>query len=158
MLREWVLQPLQDRASIVQRQDAIESLYSDPLLMEELQETLQSVKDLERTIVRLNLGSANGRDLRVLQKGLEAVPDLRKQLESSESELIQETVNRLNDLPELTQCIAGAIVDDPPPTITEGGVIRKGYSDELDEVAEDARLVLSVEKRQAIQQVTMLGA
>ncbi|MFW5996562.1 MAG: DNA mismatch repair protein MutS [Lentisphaeria bacterium] len=134
MLREWILQPLREKDAIEARLDAVEYLGSDPLLIEELQEALQAVKDLERTIARINLGSANGRDMRVLQRGLEAVPSVKSLLDNTGSELLDETVNQMDQVPDVTTLIARAIVDDPPQTISEGGVIREGYNEDLDEL------------------------
>jgi DNA mismatch repair protein MutS len=132
LLREWILRPLRLRAPIEERLDAVALLVRDPLLLGELREALGSVRDLERTIVRLGIGSANARDLQVLQHGLEAVPGLRAILEHADAALIRSTCERLTPMPELVEHVARAIVDEPPTTTKDGGMIRNGYHDDLD--------------------------
>ena len=134
MLREWILRPLRDPQQIEKRLDAVEGLVTDPLLLSELHEALDAVRDLERTIVRLNIGSANAKDLVVLRLGLEAVPGLRALFADSQAELLRELCEQMCELPELTDHIGRAIADEPPAAITEGGIIREGYNDELDEL------------------------
>ncbi|MFO7821912.1 MAG: DNA mismatch repair protein MutS [Lentisphaeria bacterium] len=139
MLREWILRPLRSSTEIEKRLDAVQELVSDPLLLSELQEALDSVRDLERTIVRLNIGSANAKDLVVLRQGLEAVPGIRVLLENSEAAMIHDLCGKMCELPEITDHIKRAITEEPASTLTEGGIIREGYNDELDELLKAAR-------------------
>ncbi len=138
LLRDWILRPLRDREQIDDRLDAVQAFVNDPLLISELGEALGAVRDLERTIVRLNVGSANARDLQVLERGLASTPGVRALLDDVEANRICELRNSLQSLPELTELIEHAIVDDPPVTIREGGIIREGHSEELDELRKAA--------------------
>lgn len=134
MMREWILRPLQNPEKINQRLDTVGVLVEDPLLLSELREALTAVRDLERTIMRVNLGSANARDMLVLNSGLSAVPGIRLLLEEMDLLLIEDLRSKLVDLPELTDLIERAVADEPPITIREGGIIRKGYDETLDEL------------------------
>ncbi len=135
LIREWILRPLQDVGAVNERLDAINVFVSDQLLLAELREALGAVRDLERTISRLNVGSANGRDLLVLQRGIDAIPSLKAILAVAENaELIARLGERMTELPELSALIARAIVDEPPTTTKDGGLIREGYNDLLDEL------------------------
>ena len=138
LLREWILRPLRSCERIRRRLDAVEALVSDPILLAELREALTAVRDLERTIVRLNVGTANARDLAVLERGLGAVPGLRALLSEITVELIRDLSADLVDLPETTTLIQTAIVDEPPATLKEGGIIRTGFNAQLDELHQAA--------------------
>lgn len=133
-LREWVLRPLRDPGAINERLDVIEAFVADPMLLEEFRESLSGVRDLERTIVRVNVGSANARDLVVLRNGIEQIPGIRAVLEHVSGELMARLLAELVALPEMTGLISAAIVDDPPLTVREGGIIRPGYHEGLDEL------------------------
>lgn len=133
LLRDWILRPLSRREPILQRQDAIENLRATPLLLAELREILTAVRDLERTVSRLSIGTnANARDLQLLQHGLEQVPGLKSLLAGAQAPLLHEQADALQPLPELTALLARAIVDEPPVSTKDGGMIRSGYHQELD--------------------------
>jgi len=134
LLRDWLLRPLRDPQAIGRRLDAVEHLVGDPLLLSEVRETLTGVRDLERTVVRLCVGSANGRDVVALQQGLAAVPGLRSLLDEAKEEMFDELRTGLQDLPDLCALISRAVVDEPPLTIREGGIIREGYHAHLDDL------------------------
>jgi DNA mismatch repair protein MutS len=133
-LREWILRPLREVGPINERLDVVEALVRDPMLLSELREALGSVRDLERTIVRVNVGSANGRDLVVLRTGLEQIPGLKTILQHLDTTLIARLCEQLVELPEVTELIANAIVEEPPITIKDGGLIREGFHEGLDEL------------------------
>ena len=135
MIREWILRPLLDIKSIEFRLDAIDVFVRDQLLLLELREALKAVKDLERTISRLNVGAANARDLVVLQRALDAVPAIKSIISmDSQSEMLNTIQAQLNDLPEINEMITKAIVEDPPLTVKEGGIITEGFHNYLDEL------------------------
>ena len=138
LLRDWLLRPLRTPPEINRRLDAVEFLTHDQLLLSELRETLTSVRDLERTVVRLCVGSANARDLVALQIGLSTVPGIRALLGDTEAPLLCELRNELVDLGELCDLIRRAVAEDPPLTIKEGGIIREGYNAHLDELRRGA--------------------
>ncbi len=133
MLREWLLRPLNNLHDILERQDAVDDLFSHPMLLGELREMLAAIRDIERTITRLAVGSnASARDLLVLKRGLEMVPGLRTLLSDASAQLLHNEADELEELPELTELIGRAIVDEPPATIHNGGIFREGFNQELD--------------------------
>ncbi len=132
MLREWILRPLRSKAEIDARLDAVEDLISNPMMLAELRELLRAVRDLERVVTRMNLGSGNARDMLVLSRGLSEFPGIRSVLSGSQSRLLSELRERIEELPDLTELISGAIVEEPPIAIKDGGIFRDGYNDQLD--------------------------
>ena len=131
-LRNWLLRPLRDYDPLVKRLDAVEEFVRDPLTLTELRETLGMIRDLERISARISVGNASPRDYIALAVSLDAVPGIRSLLESFSAEL---TVSCAKELPEfsgLVERINATISDEPPMHITDGGVIREGFSADLD--------------------------
>lgn len=133
-LRNWVLRPLCEHDAIVARLDAVEQLKLDPLTLAELRETIGVVRDLERIVGRLNIGSANPRDFQTLAVSLGVLPGVKTLLEVFDAPLLEQLNNRLELFPELSEKISQAIADEPPTLLSDGGVIRPGYSQQLDEL------------------------
>ncbi len=131
-LREWILRPLRSKGSIEERLDAVGELVAEPMLLQEMRELLGRVRDLERVIARLNLGTANARDLQVLGRGLEEIPGIRSVLATMNAGLFKKISEMMTDEKEIVSLIESAIVDEPPVAIKEGGIIRDGYDNELD--------------------------
>jgi len=134
LLREWLLRPLYDKISINSRLDSVDDFKYEPMTLAEIQEVIGVVRDLERIVGRLNIGSANARDLISLKHSLETIPDLKVLLEPYKATLINDLNSEILIFPELTVLIETAIVDEPPVTLTDGGVIREGYDSSLDEL------------------------
>jgi DNA mismatch repair protein MutS len=134
LLREWLLSPLRDVDAILHRQRAVAELVEEPFLREELRGILDAVLDVERLVAKVATGRANGRDLVALASSTGAVPALRARLESVGSKLLGELRERLDPLEDVTARIAGTLVDAPPIPIKEGGLIREGVDEELDEL------------------------
>lgn len=134
LLREWILRPLRKVEAITKRLDAIESMMGDPILLAEVREIICVVRDMERIIARLNIGSANARDLRALSSSLDAIPAVKCLLDNLDSPLINEIKANLHPLPELAARINTAIVEEPPIPLTDGGIIKPGFNAELDEL------------------------
>ena len=134
LIRNWIEQPLISPAAIRRRQEAVRVLVESTLEREELILALREVTDLERIIGRVVYGSANARDLSALGAGLGKIPRLRQLCEGLSSPLLAEVCQGLDDLPELRQELERAIVDEPPFTIREGGMIRPGYSEQVDQL------------------------
>ncbi|MCP4178171.1 MAG: DNA mismatch repair protein MutS [bacterium] len=132
LLREWLLRPLYNKLEINKRLDSVDDFRYEPLTLAELQEMLSVVRDLERIIGRLNIGNANARDLNALSGSLGIIPDLKNILSTYSAVLVSEYNSKINLFPVLTDLITEAIVDEPPLTITDGGLIKDGYSKELD--------------------------
>ena len=133
-LRAWIQRPAGRLAEIDARLDAVQWFTANRLALGAFREALGSVRDLERLITRIGSGQGNGRDLRSLATSLQAVPNVANAVASSDSQLIRDQAARLNPLPELTGLLLDALSDSPPITVREGGIIRDGYSPELDEL------------------------
>ena len=133
-LRDWILHPLIDPDAIVARQDAIGLFLASPLKLGELREKLGGIRDIERSVSRLSQNSGNARDLAVLAASLGAVPAIRGTMGECGGGLLSGLAASLHPLPEITTLLASALVEEPPPTIREGGMIRAGFDASLDEL------------------------
>lgn len=140
LLREWIVRPLVDARQILARMDAVTALVGNQLMLLELREILHQVRDIERTVSRLNVGAANARDLQVLLRGATAIPGLKSVLAlAGTAEQLTALREQLHEQPEMIERIDRAIVDEPPLTVKEGGMIREGYHAHLDELRKASR-------------------
>ena len=137
-LRQWLNYPLVDPSSIGLRHDAVEELVRYPALRQDIRAAFDNVYDIERLCGRISAGSANARDLRSLLSTLDAIPQLKDILEDAQSDLLIALNEALDPCEELCVLIDRAIVDEPPATLTDGGLFKRGYHDELDTILEDA--------------------
>ena len=138
LLREWLLAPLRAVDTILLRQRAVAELVEGPFLREEVRELLSQVLDVERLVAKVSTGRANARDLVALARSLEVVVPLREKLDDSYSEELGHRRDGLDPLEDVVARIATTIADDPPVTLREGGVIRTGFSEELDDLRQTA--------------------
>lgn len=138
-LRQWVLQPLADRETIVERLDAVAELVGAPRLRTALAATLGRLGDLERLMGRIGHGSANGRDLVALAASLRPLPALREALRDTRAAALRAIAGRIADHAAVAGLVETAIVDHPPVTVQEGGIIRDGYDTDLDALREATR-------------------
>ena len=132
MLRSWLEKPLLDPVEIGRRHSAVEELVDNTIIRSELIEALKDVSDLERVMTRIVTGTVNCRDLLGIARGLRALPDVKAQLKQLESPLLQRLEQAIDPLTECADRIEATIVDDPPLTVREGGIIRKGADPEAD--------------------------
>ena len=132
MLRSWLEKPLLDPVEITRRHAAVEDLVDNVMLRGELEEALRDVTDLERVMTRIVTGTVNCRDLLGLARGLRALPEVKRQLQSCSAPLLQKLEQAIDPLTDCADLIENTIVDDPPLTIREGGIIRKGADPEAD--------------------------
>ena len=132
MLRSWLEKPLLDPAEITRRHSAVEELVDSVMVRGELEEALRDVSDLERVQTRIVTGTVNCRDLLGLARGLRALPEVKRQLQKCESPLLRKLEQAIDPLTDCADRIESTIVDDPPLTVREGGIIRKGASEEAD--------------------------
>ncbi len=132
LLRSWVLRPLISVNDIRRRQGAVGDFVTRYLLREELREILSHVLDLERLCARVVYGSANARDLRAIATSLAELPTLRALLDGCTSAGITELATDLDPLYDVFSLIEEAIVDTPPATVREGGMIKPGYHADVD--------------------------
>ncbi|MEW6522079.1 MAG: DNA mismatch repair protein MutS [Bacillota bacterium] len=139
LLKSWLERPLLDVDSIRARLDAVEELVGNSLCRLELQETLGQTADLERLLGRVAYGTANGRDLQALASSLAVIPRLKDHLAGCRSSLLSGYCSQLDPMPALVELIQEALVDEPPVSTSEGGLIRQGYHPEVDRLREAAR-------------------
>ncbi|MBE5796357.1 MAG: DNA mismatch repair protein MutS [Clostridiales bacterium] len=133
LLRTWIEQPLVNREKIEHRLDAVEELASQHVLTMTLLEELQGVYDVERLLSKVAYKSLSARDCLALCASFRKVPAIRDLLQGCTGDMLREVRDSLDTLPELTDLLERAIHPDAPVTITEGGIIRDGYSAMLDE-------------------------
>ena len=134
MLRSWLEKPLLSPKRINARLDAVEELTKNSIGRDELVHMLQDVSDYERVTARIVTGAANCRDLVSLGNGCEPLPELRAAIGGLHASLFGVLLDELDDLSDLRDEIRNAIVDEPPFSVREGGMIRDGYSEELDQL------------------------
>lgn len=135
-LRKWLQMPSLYPEEIENRLDAVEELCKNALLRSTIRESLKGIGDLERISARTSCGTASPKDMVALRSSLERLPELCQVLEDVRSSRIMDIGSRsdLGALGETVNQIREAIAEDPPATIKEGGIIREGYDDELDEL------------------------
>ncbi len=133
-LRQWVESPLLDPAKITGRQQAIGELLEHATSRVALGDALKEITDLERILSRVEVGSANARDMAALRSALQALPAVKKLLAAQQGGLLHALDSRISLHQEVLDNLQRGIVDDPPFTVREGGMIRKGFNKELDEV------------------------
>ncbi len=136
MLRSWLERPLLSPAAIGRRSGAVAELVKNTVARGEIAELLRTVTDYERILGRLIAGTANCRDLVSLASGAAALPEIKTQLSALEAPQLIDLAGRLDDLADLKSLIDRAVVDEPPFTVREGGMIRTGYNEELDRLHE----------------------
>ncbi|MDO4903357.1 MAG: DNA mismatch repair protein MutS [Limosilactobacillus sp.] len=133
LLKQWLDRPLIDPDDISERQDKVEELLNHYFERSNIQEELIKVYDLERLAGRVAYGSVNGRDLIQLKTSLQQVPKIQYVLETLDSPYFADLTDRLDPLSDIADLIQRAVVDEPPVSVTDGGVIREGYDDQLDQ-------------------------
>ena len=137
-LVNWLLNPLNQMAPINRRLDAVEELFNQEMVRRDIRELLGKVGDLERLLSRITTGRANARDLIALKSALYLIPDIKEKMKSLEAGYLSDIHQRLHELPEIVSEIEAGLVEEPPLSVTDGGLIRRGYNAELDELREIA--------------------
>jgi len=137
-LRSWLEQPLVRPEQIRERLDAVDELQRETFLRGDLRELCGKTYDLERLLGRITYGTANARDLLACRQTLSIVPQLQGLLQGGQAALLRKLAQELDPLPEITQLIATAIVDEPPFGIREGNLIKAGFNPEVDKYREAA--------------------
>jgi DNA mismatch repair protein MutS len=152
LLMQWIRYPLMDISDISARQDAVEAASRLAHERKRVRSALKSVFDLERLAGRIAMGQASARDLLSLCHSIKALPEVVSILNDFQPRLLKTDGEGFASLYTLANDIANAIVDDPPPTVTDGFMIRSGYDDRLDELIEIARdgksLIARIEARE----------
>ncbi|MCT4618740.1 MAG: DNA mismatch repair protein MutS [Marinisporobacter sp.] len=135
-LKKWVEEPLKDVHEIRLRLDAVQELKDNLLTRDDLKDLLKNVYDLERLVVRISYGNANARDLIALKASLKALPQIKDLLDEFHGVKLENILKRIDLVEDVKDLIEKSIMDEPPVTIKEGGIIKKGYNLELDELRE----------------------
>ena len=133
-MRDWLLRPLAEAAPIRMRHEAVGRLVGASALRDRLRDALGELRDLERMVARLSAGSGNARDLRGVGAALQYLPEIKALAADSGEPRLMALADAIETLPALRETIERAVVDEPPATIREGGMIRAGYHPELDEL------------------------
>ncbi|SFE09543.1 DNA mismatch repair protein MutS [Peptostreptococcaceae bacterium pGA-8] len=132
MLRKWLSRPLNNCAEINLRLDFIEELYNNPLLLNDIREALKGIYDFQRLTGRIASGNANGRDLLALKASVEHIPNIKDLLSECNSSLSEKINQKMDSLEYIYEIIDASISNEPPFTLKDGGIIKDGYSLDLD--------------------------
>jgi len=133
MLRKWVSEPLLDINEINLRLEAVKELKDNTILRNELQQSLKKVYDIERLVGKIAYGNINAREMNALKCSLQQIPDVKNLIKETNSKLIKKLNINLDECKDLSDLIERAIIEEPPILIKEGGIIRKGYNEQVDE-------------------------
>ena len=134
LLRRWLNNPLIDVNQINKRLDAVAELKDNIILRGDLTDALKKVYDIERLAGKISYGSANGRDLISLKSSAKQLPEIKKILSQTKSGMLAEIYSELDTLDDIYELIDKTIVDDPPISVKEGGLIKLGYDEEIDKL------------------------
>ncbi len=134
LLKKWVSAPLRDIDPINKRLDSVEELLKNKKIRKELNDNLKEIGDLERLISRICTGRANPREVVAVKSSLKKIPALKKLLDQLQVPTLKNISDQLDPLERIVDKISSAIIDSPPAALNEGGIIRNGFSPELDEL------------------------
>ncbi|MGN0504760.1 MAG: DNA mismatch repair protein MutS [Ruminococcus sp.] len=152
LLRTWIENPLMNVGIISNRQGAVAELVGDTVLRLELMAMLTGILDIKRIMTKIVYGSANARELRSLYTATSNLPQIKELLSDTKSSYLRELYSELDTLEDINALIDAAIVEEPPFTVREGGMIKKGYNAELDLISVDmkdsASLLTRIENEQ----------
>ena len=132
MLARWISDPLIDSLEINKRLNAVKELKESLMLRGDIIDNLKKVYDIERLAGKMTYGNANARDMITLKNSLYKLPDVKNSLKECKSELLKDLYENLDELQDIYELIEKSIIDDPPMTIKEGGIIKLGYHEEID--------------------------
>ena len=133
-LRRWLNDPLIDTLEINRRLNAVKELEEDVMLRGEVIDNLKKVYDIERLAGKMAYGNANARDMITLKNSLSKLPEVKKILENCKSEMLKDLYDNLDELEDIHELIEQSIVEDPPMTVKDGGIIKMGYDEEVDKL------------------------
>ena len=132
LLRRWINDPLLDVNEINNRLEAVKELKENMMLRGDIIELLRKVYDIERLAGKISYGNANARDMISLRNSLSNLPELKQTLNFTKSEMLKSLNQKLDDLKDIHKLIDDAIVEEPPISVKEGGLIKPGYNEEID--------------------------
>ena len=132
LLRRWLNDPLIDECHINRRLESVKELKEDIMLRGDIADSLKKVYDIERLASKISYGSANGRDLISLKNSTAQIPGIKAVLSRAKSQMLKDLYTELDELQDIYEIIDKAIVDEPPISVKEGGLIKLGYDEEID--------------------------
>ena len=138
-MKQWLREPLNDSDEINLRLDGVEELYNQVLIRNNIKESLKGIYDFERLAGRIACGSANGKDLIALKGSLSLLPEIKDYLNYLSSEILKKLNDEIDPLQEVYEIIERSICDEPPFSVREGGLIKEGYSEELDKLKDSIK-------------------
>jgi len=139
LIRKWLEQPLIDIYEIKYRQDGVEELKNNVMLRIEIIDNLKKVYDIERLAGKIAYGTVNARELVTLKNSLMQIPNIKENLKNAQSSTLKDIYDSIDELKDIVKLIDEAIVDDPPVSVKEGGIIKQSYSEEIGKFIEAAR-------------------
>ncbi|MCM1113924.1 MAG: DNA mismatch repair protein MutS [Clostridium sp.] len=152
MIKSWLERPLMSIPKIVKRQNAVGELVDNPMIRDAVREALTGVNDIERLMTRIVYGTANAKELKSLQYTIERLPAVRDNLSGCSTALLGSIYKNIDLLDDVRALIDRAIVDEPPFSVREGGMIKEGYNSEIDELKaimnDGAGIIASIENEQ----------
>jgi len=152
MLRRWLNDPLKDLSEIHKRLDGVKELKENMILRGDIIENLKKVYDIERLAGKMAYGNSNARDMISLKASLAKMPEVKKALSSCNSSYLKELYENLDELQDIHELIENSIVEDPPITIKDGGIIKLGYEEEIDKLktatTEGKNWIVALEQRE----------
>ncbi len=152
MIKSWIERPLMSIPKIVKRQNSVGELADNPMLRDAIREALAGVSDIERLMTRIVYGTANAKELKSLESTIEKLPGVKENLANVSSALLKDIYNGIDILDDVRSLINTAIVDEPPFSVREGGMIKAGYNEELDSLkaimSDGAGVIASIENEQ----------
>ena len=151
-LKQWMLQPLQDKSEIEKRLDAVDELARTALTRKNLSASQQNLGDLERIVSRVVFGTGGARDLVALRNALAKLPRIKEVLKTCSAKMLLESEQSIDTLSLLHSTLKGAVVDEPPVSVRDGGMIKEGFEKELDEltagISGDKKWITSLQVRE----------
>ncbi len=135
-LKKWIEEPLKNINLINDRLDSVDELYNSVMISNNIKGCLKNVYDIERLISRIVYGNCNGRDLIALKQSVSGLPELKMEMSQLNSKLISSIYEKFDILSDIYELINDSIIEEPPVSVKEGGLIKSGYNTELDEIKE----------------------
>ena len=133
-LRRWLNDPLIDTLEINRRLEAVKELKENVMLRGDVIDNLKKVYDIERLAGKMAYGNANARDMITLKNSLARLPEVKSVLQTTESPMLKDIYENLDELQDIYELIEKSIIDDPPMTVKDGGIIKMGYNEEVDKL------------------------